>query len=208
MSVLKLDNILLHGNREAFLEVRRGEKVLIKCSSRLMERQLVRILTGLEESVQGNLFFGDSNLDAPERWLEYKKSVNYVNAKGALISNMTLEENMIFPSMYHTFSGRIIPLQELEVKVNKLCEELDIHNVDILRPDDASSLYRIKTSFARGFLSGAGLFLLDNILSNLNKQEKGSFFEIFEKISATLTVIAFDRSGGFPDKLFSRTVEI
>ncbi|MEP2641088.1 ATP-binding cassette domain-containing protein [Roseobacter sp.] len=125
----------------------------------------LRMLAGLETVTSGEIYFDDtpiSRLDPKERDLAM------VFQDYALYPHMNIAKNM-------SFALRLakVPKPEIETKVLRVAEMLNIAHLLDRKPAELSGGQRQRVAMGRALVRDAGTFLFDEPLSNLDAKLRG-----------------------------------
>lgn len=156
------ENILKNLN----FSVKDGEFISIIGASGCGKSTLFRLINGLEESIEGEIFVDNKRVE-----------------KGKNYSAYMPQKDLLFP--WRTISGNLsLPMELKGVskpnREKRICEILK--NVDLLKykdkyPKDLSGGMRQRAAFARTLITGSKLLLLDEPFSALDSLTKISMQE-------------------------------
>jgi ABC-type sugar transport system ATPase subunit len=167
MAGLKLQNIVkrfgqvevIHG---ISLQIDDGEFVVFVGPSGCGKSTMLRIIAGLEEATEGEVWIGDrqmNNVDPANR------GVAMVFQTYALYPHMSVEENMGFGLR---MAKR--PKQEIKVRVARAAEILQLTSYLRRRPKELSGGQRQRVAIGRAIVREPEVFLFDEPLSNLDAE--------------------------------------
>jgi len=144
------------------LDLKDGEFTVLVGPSGCGKSTTLRILAGLETPSAGEIYFDDK----PISTLEPKdRDVAMVFQDYALYPHMNVAKNMSFAlRLAH------VPKAEIEVKVKRVAEMLNIQDYLHRKPAELSGGQRQRVAMGRVLVRDAGTFLFDEPLSNLDAQ--------------------------------------
>ncbi|MGZ2258796.1 ABC transporter ATP-binding protein [Roseobacter sp. A03A-229] len=142
-----------------------GEFTVLVGPSGCGKSTTLRMLAGLETVTSGEIFFDDkpiSRLDPKERDLAM------VFQDYALYPHMNIAKNMSFALRLARVSK-----SEIEAKVQRVAEMLNIAHLLDRKPAELSGGQRQRVAMGRALVRDAGTFLFDEPLSNLDAKLRG-----------------------------------
>nr|MBN2276512.1 ABC transporter ATP-binding protein [candidate division Zixibacteria bacterium] len=145
---------------DIFLETGEGELVVILGPSGCGKSTLLRLIAGLEDADDGEIWIGNNRIDQlPPR----RRNVALVFQNYALYPHMTVEQNLAFPLKIAKTPRKVIREKVLEIAtLLGLSDRLDAH------PAKLSGGQRQRVALGRAIIRQPDLFLLDEPLSNLD----------------------------------------
>src|SRR6202040_1732752 len=194
MAGLKLQNIVkrfgqvevIHG---ISLQIDDGEFVVFVGPSGCGKSTLLRIIAGLEEATEGEVWIGDrsvKNVDPANR------GVAMVFQTYALYPHMSVEENMGFGLR---MAKR--PKQEIKEGVARAAETLQLTPYLKGRPKDLSGGQRQRVAIGRAIVREPEVFLFDEPLSNLDAelrvQMRIEISKLHHDIGSTMIYVTHDQ---------------
>ncbi|MEM9637141.1 MAG: ABC transporter ATP-binding protein [Pseudomonadota bacterium] len=147
------------------LHLEDGEFTVLVGPSGCGKSTTLRMLAGLETVTSGEIFFDDkpiSRLDPKERDLAM------VFQDYALYPHMNIAKNMSFALRLARVSK-----SEIESKVQRVAEMLNIAHLLDRKPAELSGGQRQRVAMGRALVRDAGTFLFDEPLSNLDAKLRG-----------------------------------
>jgi lactose/L-arabinose transport system ATP-binding protein len=164
---LKLDKVVkrygsspvVHG---VSLEARKGEFVVFVGPSGCGKSTLLRMIAGLEEVTEGDVFIDGRNVTdiAPA-----DREVSMVFQSYALYPHMTVFENIAFGLRMAKF-----PQDQVKARVNEAARILQIEPLLSRKPRELSGGQRQRVAIGRAIVRHPKLFLFDEPLSNLDAE--------------------------------------
>jgi multiple sugar transport system ATP-binding protein len=166
MSEVRLDRVRkIYSNgyvavKEASLEARAGELLVLVGPSGCGKSTLLRIIAGLEAPTDGTVSIGGRVVnDVPPK----DRDVAMVFQSYALYPHMSVAENLGFG-----LKLRKLPAAEIEQRVRAAAEKLGLTGVLAHRPGMLSGGQRQRVALGRAIVRNPKVFLLDEPLSNLD----------------------------------------
>ncbi|EFL90501.1 ABC transporter ATP-binding protein [Ahrensia sp. R2A130] len=147
------------------LELDDGEFTVLVGPSGCGKSTTLRIVAGLEELSGGEIYFDDkpiSGLESKERDLAM------VFQDYALYPHMNIAKNMSFALRLNR-----TPKAEIDEKVNRVAEMLNIGQLLDRKPAELSGGQRQRVAMGRALVRDASTFLFDEPLSNLDAKLRG-----------------------------------
>lgn len=154
-------NAVIHG---VDLEIEQGEFVVFVGPSGCGKSTLLRMIAGLEDISAGDLHIGNlraNELDAAKRGWPWYSSY-------ALYPHLTVAENMGFSLLFNN-----TPKAEIETKVNRVAETLQLAHLLERKPAELSGGQRQRAAIGRAIVREPEVFLFDEPLSNLDAALRG-----------------------------------
>lgn len=150
------------------LTVESGEIVALLGPSGCGKTTILRCIAGVETPDGGKITIGDDLVQGagvslpPER-----RDVGMVYQSYAIWPHKSVYENVVFP-LKHT--DHSIPKEEYETRVDSVLEMLEIGNLKQSPATDLSGGQQQRTALARSLVHDPELLLLDEPLSNLDRE--------------------------------------
>lgn len=171
------------------LEVERGEFLVLVGPSGCGKTTLLRLIAGLEEIDEGDLFIGGRKVnDLPPR----DRDLAMVFQSYALYPHMTVRENLAFGLV-----SRRLPSAEINVRVSQTAELLSLTEYLNHRPSALSGGQRQRVAMGRAIVRRPGIFLFDEPLSNLDValrvQMRGELVRLHRRLGATVVYVTHDQ---------------
>ena len=169
--ILKLENISIRFGDETVLDnismsFPRGRLIAITGPSGCGKSTLLKIAAGLVFPDKGNVYIDDVNIFnvARSALFHMRKEFAFVFQDAALLSNLTVYNNIALPLRYH------YNLQEGEVnkKVTKMLKTFDLEDEKNVFPAQLSFGQKKLASFARGLIMEPKLIFFDEPVTGID----------------------------------------
>ena len=186
MSILELDRITMHYPdaaepclRELSLSVEAGEIVTLLGASGCGKTTLLKIVAGLERQREGRVTIDGADMRSlpPE-----KRPIAMVFQKPFLFENMTVEQNVNFSPRLN----RAMDKQTLREKTREMLALVGLEGFEKRRVSSLSGGQEQRVSLARALMAQPKLLLLDEPLSALDQNLKGSMEQMIRRINREL----------------------
>ena len=138
----------------------------------------IRMIAGLEEISDGEIYINDkliNDVDPSDR------NISMVFQNYALYPHMSVRNNIAFSLKLRKF-----PKQEIENKVRKVAEILDITQYLDRKPSALSGGQRQRVALGRAMVRDADVFILDEPLSNLDAKLRNHMRSEISKLHSVL----------------------
>ena len=167
-----------------------GELVVLLGPSGCGKTTTLRMLAGLEDASSGDIFIGDQRVnDVPTR----HRDIAMVFQNYALYPHMTIAENIAYP-----LRVRKIPRDEINPRVNRVAEMLEIGRLLKRRPRELSGGERQRVALARAIIREPRVYLMDEPLSNLDAklrvQMRGELKRLQHELGTTTIYVTHDQA--------------
>ncbi|QCI98466.1 sulfate/molybdate ABC transporter ATP-binding protein [Agrobacterium larrymoorei] len=139
------------------LDIRSGELIALLGPSGSGKTTLLRLIAGLEQPTQGQIFFGDE--DASHRTVQ-ERNVGFVFQHYALFRHMTVAENIAFGLKVRPSSKRP-PKAEIRKRVSELLDMVHLSGLEKRYPNQLSGGQRQRVALARAVAIEPRVLLLD-----------------------------------------------
>ena len=201
--------------RDFNLEIQDGEFIVLVGPSGCGKSTTLRMIAGLEDISGGELYIGDTysnNVDAS------KRNIAMVFQNYALYPHMTSYQNMSYGLKLRKIEkpvldkeGKPVLLEsgepkmkmvhyskeEIDEKVQKAAEILDIKYLLDRKPTEMSGGQRQRVALGRALVRNPKVFLLDEPLSNLDAKLRASMrneiVKLHEKVKTTFVYVTHDQ---------------
>ncbi len=174
-------------------EVRRGDVRIIAGESGKGKSTILRLLSGLERphpdelgSVAGQVFlFGEDIWEIPHvRLQDLRKRTGYVFQNNALISNMTVEDNIAMPLRYHTD----LTDEKISQRVRRWIEMLLLAGHEDKRPAHLSLGMQKRAAVARAMAMEPEVLFLDEPTAGLDAKNNDIMLSLIGNLRALSNV--------------------
>ena len=176
--------------QEFNLEIADKEFVVLVGPSGCGKSTTLRMIAGLEEISDGELWIGDKMVNdvAPK-----DRDIAMVFQSYALYPHMTVYDNMAFAlKLRHT------PKEEIDRKVKEAAEILDITQYLGRKPKALSGGQRQRVAIGRAIVRDPKVMLMDEPLSNLDaklrNQMRAEIIKLRERINTTFIYVTHDQT--------------
>jgi multiple sugar transport system ATP-binding protein len=170
-------------------DIKDGEFVILVGPSGCGKSTLLRMIAGLETVSQGEIYIGGrmiNNVPAKDR------DIAMVFQNYALYPHMTVYENMAFG-----LKMRSLPKSEIDARVRRAVDILDLKNFLERRPKALSGGQRQRVAVGRAIVRQPKLFLFDEPLSNLDAKLRVSMraelIKLHKRLEATMIYVTHDQ---------------
>lgn len=149
----------------------------------------LRMVAGLEEVTQGEIFIGDNVVnDIPPK----DRDIAMVFQNYALYPHMTVEENMAFGLKLRKY-----PKAEIKQRVDEAADILSIQVLLKRKPKELSGGERQRVAVGRAIVRKPKVFLFDEPLSNLDAklrvQMRAELSKLHTRLQATMIYVTHDQ---------------
>ncbi|MBR3250085.1 MAG: ABC transporter ATP-binding protein [Erysipelotrichaceae bacterium] len=175
--------------QEFNLEIKDKEFVVLVGPSGCGKSTTLRMIAGLEEITEGELYIGDklSNVIAPR-----DRNIAMVFQNYSLYPHMTVYENMAF-----SLKLAKLPKEEIEEKVREAARTLEITQILDRLPKALSGGQRQRVAIGRAIVRSPQVILMDEPLSNLDAKLRGQMrseiIRLRQKINTTFVYVTHDQ---------------
>ena len=175
------------------LELRRGDVRILGGESGKGKSTLMRLLIGLEKplpdetgSISGQVFlFGEDIWDVPiARVRELRRRTGYVFQNNALLSNMSVLENVAVPLRYHTD----LPDEEIRHTARRWIDNLLLTGHEDKRPAHLSLGMQRRAAMARAMAMSPELLFLDEPTAGLDAKNSEIMLSLIGNLRALSNV--------------------
>ncbi len=171
------------------LEIRDKEFVVLVGPSGCGKSTTLRMIAGLEEISEGELYIGDRLVNdiAPK-----DRDIAMVFQNYALYPHMTVFENMAFG-----LKLRKVPKDEIARKVEEAARILDLSHLLDRKPKAMSGGQRQRVALGRAIVRSPKVFLLDEPLSNLDAKlrtaMRAEIVKLHNQLKTTFIYVTHDQ---------------
>ncbi len=170
------------------LEIEDGEFYVLLGPSGSGKSTLLNLIAGLEKPTTGQIYFGDQPVADAQRRLfasTGQRNVAFVFQSYALYPHMDVRRNIAFPLKIARWKK-----PDIERAVQQAAETLSITELLSARPRELSGGQRQRVAIARAIVRRPSLFLLDEPLSNLDAQLRGTMRAELKRLQRQLGITA------------------
>lgn len=172
------------------LEIADKEFVVLVGPSGCGKSTTLRMVAGLEDITEGELLInGERMNDVPPK----DRDIAMVFQSYALYPHMTVYENMAF-----ALKLRKMPKQEIDERVRKAAEILDITEYLDRKPKQLSGGQRQRVAIGRAIVREPQVFLMDEPLSNLDaklrNQMRAEIIKLRQSVNTTFIYVTHDQT--------------
>ncbi len=171
------------------LEIADKEFVVLVGPSGCGKSTILRMIAGLEEITEGELYLGDKLVNSipPQH-----RDIAMVFQNYALYPHMTVYKNMAFG-----LENRKLPKEEISAKVHEAAKILDIEDLLKRKPKAMSGGQRQRVALGRAMVRDPAVFLLDEPLSNLDAKLRTSMrteiIKLHKRLGTTFVYVTHDQ---------------
>ena len=172
------------------LEIKDKEFLIFVGPSGCGKSTTLRMIAGLEEITEGELFIGDTLVNdvAPK-----DRDIAMVFQNYALYPHMTVFENMAFG-----LKLRKVSKEEIKRRVEEAAKILDINHLLDRKPKALSGGQKQRVALGRAIVRSPKVFLLDEPLSNLDAKLRASMrtelTKLHKKVGTTFIYVTHDQT--------------
>ena len=142
------------------IDVKDGELIVIVGPSGCGKSTLLRMVAGLEDANEGNILIDNKKVNELE---PMERNIAMVFQNYALYPHMT-----VFGNMAYGLKIAKVPKEEIESRVQKAAEILDLGELLERKPNQLSGGQRQRVAMGRAIVRNPVAFLFDEPLSNLD----------------------------------------
>jgi len=172
------------------LEIADKEFIVLVGPSGCGKSTTLRMVAGLEEISEGELYIGDKLCNDVE---PKDRDIAMVFQSYALYPHMTVYENMAF-----ALKLRKMPKDEIDRRVRQAAEILDITQYLDRKPKALSGGQRQRVAIGRAIVREPKVFLMDEPLSNLDaklrNQMRAEIIKLRQRIDTTFIYVTHDQT--------------
>lgn len=176
--------------QEFNLDIADKEFIVLVGPSGCGKSTTLRMIAGLEEITEGDLFIGERRVNDVE---PKDRDIAMVFQSYALYPHMTVYDNMAF-----ALKLRKLPKKEIDEKVREAAEILDITDYLQRKPKALSGGQRQRVAIGRAIVREPQVFLMDEPLSNLDaklrNQMRAEIIKLRQRIDTTFVYVTHDQT--------------
>lgn len=172
------------------LEIKDKEFVVLVGASGCGKSTLLRMIAGLEDITDGEIFIGDKKVNnVPPK----DRDIAFVFQSYALYPHMTVRENIAFG-----LKMRKVDKATIEKKVQEAADILNLGEYLDRKPKQLSGGQRQRVALGRAIVRNPKVFLMDEPLSNLDAklrvQMRSEIKKLHEKLQTTFIYVTHDQT--------------
>ncbi|MFV3012520.1 ABC transporter ATP-binding protein [Clostridium botulinum] len=171
------------------LEIKDKEFIVLVGPSGCGKSTTLRMVAGLEGISKGEIYIGNTLVNDME---PKDRDIAMVFQNYALYPHMSVFENLAFG-----LKLRKISKKEIEEKVNKVAQILDIEEILKRKPKELSGGQRQRVAIGRAMVREPKVFLMDEPLSNLDAklrvQMRIEIAKLYNKLETTFIYVTHDQ---------------
>src|SRR5574344_21762 len=172
------------------LEIKDKEFVVLVGASGCGKSTLLRMIAGLEDITDGEIFIGDKKVNnVPPK----DRDIAFVFQSYALYPHMTVRENIAFG-----LKMRKVDKATIEKKVQEAADILNLGEYLDRKPKQLSGGQRQRVALGRAIVRNPKVFLMDEPLSNLDAklrvQMRSELNKLHEKLQTTFIYVTHDQT--------------
>jgi len=164
------------------IEVADGEILALLGSSGCGKTTLLRIVAGLIDQTEGNIWFDDENIT---KWPAQKRNAAMVFQNYALFPHMNLEENIGYG-----LKVRRMPRQVRKERINSALEQVELSGLNKRKIQELSGGQKQRAALARALVTEPDVLLFDEPLSNLDEKLRLSMRKEIRRIQQETKITA------------------
>ncbi len=172
------------------LEIKDKEFVVLVGASGCGKSTLLRMIAGLEEITDGEIYIGDKKVNDVH---PKDRDIAFVFQSYALYPHMTVRENIAFG-----LKMRKVDKATIEKKVLEAAKILDLGEYLDRKPKQLSGGQRQRVALGRAIVRNPKAFLMDEPLSNLDAklrvQMRSEIKKLHEKLQTTFIYVTHDQT--------------
>lgn len=195
------------GIEEFYFTLSRGDVFSVLCSLPDNARMFLRALATLVHPVKGTYRFRGKKIDFSNyrKLLPYKKRIGYIASDSAMISNMTVRENLLLGRYYFENSLSL----KLDENTLRLCNIFDIHDKLDLYPGELQSVDLQIAIAIRELIKQPYLLLLERPEDFISHAKFNLFTKILkDMLLSGLSVVFISYNKNFVKELSNKKILI
>lgn len=161
-------------------EIKQGEFFTLLGPSGCGKTTLLRMIAGFNTIDGGKIYFDDKVINNIEA---YKRDIGMVFQNYAIFPHMT-----VFDNVAYGLKARKVPKSEIEPRVLKALDLVQIMNLKDRKPSELSGGQQQRVALARAIVIKPGVLLMDEPLSNLDAKLRVQMRTIIRKLQRDLNI--------------------
>jgi len=162
------------------LSLEKGDILCVSGKSGEGKSTLLRVIAGLEKAVSGEISLFDEPVK-PSEWTALsmaQKGLGFVFQNNALISDLTVRDNIAVPLRYHNIGTE----EEIEQKVHRALLLMLASSFANEYPYSLSLGMRKRVAIARSWALNANILLLDEPTAGLDKNSRNNLLSLINNL--------------------------
>lgn len=157
-----------------------NDVVWIKGNEGQGKSSLLQVIAGLEMPQAGRYFINDKNIleMSFEEFLPYRLAIGYTFDYGGLLSNRTVQDNLMLPLAYHN----LIPLEQAKERVKFLLHKFEISKFSDERPAHVPGRVRKLACLLRSLVMQPQVLLMDDPSVGLGQDTLYTFVDYVHEL--------------------------
>lgn len=197
------DTIVL---RDVSFEVEKGEFVSIVGKSGSGKTTLTRLILGLEEPSEGEVFFEETNLNSisSSKIQDLRRKIGVIYQDYKLLPTKTVYENV---SYIMAVEGK--PDKEIQIEVPKVLDVIGLTGKEDNFPSELSGGEQQRLAIARALVNHPDIIIADEPTGNLDPYNTYEVISLLQKINQTgKTIILATHDREVINKLAKRVITL
>jgi len=212
MAMIKFNNVtkIYHPDtivlREISFEVEKGEFVSIVGKSGSGKTTLTRLILGLEEPSEGEVFFEETNLNSisSSKIQDLRRKIGVIYQDYKLLPTKTVYENVAY---IMAVEGK--PDKEIQVEVPKVLDVIGLTGKEDNFPSELSGGEQQRLAIARALVNHPDIIIADEPTGNLDPYNTYEVISLLQKINQTgKTIILATHDREVINKLAKRVITL
>jgi len=212
MAMIKFNNVtkIYHHDtivlRDISFEVEKGEFVSIVGKSGSGKTTLTRLILGLEEPSEGEVFFEETNLNSisSSKIQDLRRKIGVIYQDYKLLPTKTVYENV---SYIMAVEGK--PDKEIQVEVPKVLDVIGLTGKEDNFPSELSGGEQQRLAIARALVNHPDIIIADEPTGNLDPYNTYEVISLLQKINQTgKTIILATHDREVINKLAKRVITL
>ncbi len=169
-------------------ELKEGDVAIVEWKSKYLGKtSFIEGLSGLHDNIFGKISVNNKDISKLNREEKhrFRSNSSIIFQKPALITNLTVRENIALPLEYHNTKkyGTVLSKEEINKKTTAMMEEFNLLEHQNKLPESLTLDQSKIASFARTLIREPKLLFLDNPTSTVSEEGFNMFFNVaLEKI--------------------------